>query len=89
MSVEQGDWRSELENAHLWKKNLRPVPCKTARTSSTSGIGAVHGDDGVPVAEDSVSVMEEKAAETGVRTWLEEGGDGELGELHFRVVRDV
>lgn len=52
-------------------------------------IGAVAGSDRVAVSKDAVSVKEGKAEEIVVKDGLEEGEDGELGELYFETARDV
>lgn len=58
------------------------VPC-------SGFLGAVAGDDWALVTKDAMSVTEGKAGKTGVDGGLKERGDGELGELHFRVARDA
>lgn len=40
------------------------------------------------MAKNAISVTEEDAEETGVKDWLEEGGDGKMGELYFGFSRN-
>lgn len=50
---------------------------------------AVAEDSWIAVVEDAARVTEVKAKETLVNNGLQNAGDGELGELHFRFARDV
>lgn len=53
------------------------------------GVGALAGDDWAAVEKNAVTLAKVEAEKTGVKVRLEAGEDGERGELHFRVARDV
>lgn len=52
-------------------------------------VGPVLRDDWAVVGEDAVSVTDREAEKTGVRSGLNEAGDGELGEAHFEIAAGV
>lgn len=52
-------------------------------------VGAEDGDDLAAVDEDAVSVTKCSVIQYGVKTELQESGDGKLSELHFGMPRDV
>lgn len=90
MGVEQGRWSSEGGDCASVPEELGAWFLQDyEKKVCFEDVGAVAKDDWPAVTEASASVTEEEAKKIRVRIELEEVRDGEQGELHFGIARDV